>query len=310
FAERPGARLYRTGDLGHRRADGVLLFDGRADQQVKIRGHRIEPGEVEAALSACPGVRRSVVVARPEPDGDPRLVAYLVGDMAPIADLRSHLARSLPEYMIPSTFVWLDAIPLTPGGKVDRAALPAPEVERAVLSTGFVRPRTDVEAAVAEAWAAVLGLDAVGAEDDFFELGGHSLRATQVASRITAALGVAVPLRALFEATTVAAQARLVDAAAGVALPPIERVARDERLPLSFAQERLWFLDRLMPNTAEYNIPLAVWLRGPLNVDALSHALSWLLSRHEALRTTLPSDEIGPWQRIAAVEAITLIPEP
>ncbi|MCA9541322.1 MAG: amino acid adenylation domain-containing protein, partial [Myxococcales bacterium] len=306
----PGSRMYRTGDRARWRADGNLEFLGRLDFQVKIRGFRIELGEIEAALGRHSAVRQCVVMARTDDGGEARLVAYIAGDATPVAALRANLAESLPGYMIPSAFMWLDAMPLTPNGKVDRKALPAPELDREALSAGFVAPRTPTEAALAAIWSEVLGLDVVGANDDFFELGGHSLRATQVASRIAAKLGAEVPLRALFEATTVAAQARLVEAAAGVELPPIEPVDRRERLPLSFAQERLWFLDRLTPNTAEYNIPLAVWLRGPLNVDALSHALNWLLSRHEALRTTLPSDETGPWQRIAAVEAITLLPEP
>ncbi|MCA9539253.1 MAG: amino acid adenylation domain-containing protein, partial [Myxococcales bacterium] len=238
----PGSRLYRTGDRARWRADGELEFLGRVDRQVKVRGFRIELGEIEAALRGHPSVRECVVLTHGDDSGDAALVAWLVGDAASVGALRSHLAESLPDYMIPSAFVWLDALPLTPNGKIDRAALPSPALDREALSAGFVAPRTATEAALAAIWAEVLGVVSVGAQDDFFELGGHSLRATQVASRIASSLGVEVPLRRLFDATTVAAQARLVEAATSAALPPIERVARETRLPLSFAQARMRFL--------------------------------------------------------------------
>jgi amino acid adenylation domain-containing protein len=230
FSGEPGARMYRTGDLCRWRPDGLLEHLGRSDTQVKIRGFRIELGEIESALAQHPAVREAVVLAREDSPGDKRLVAYLVTREAPLpgaGELRSYLQGRLPEFMIPAAFVVLDALPLTPNGKLDRKALPAPELDRAALSAGYFAPRTPTEAALADIWSAVLGVEAVGIEDDFFELGGHSLRATQLASRIASALRVELPLRALFEARTVATQARLVDAADTHAyagpIAPVER---------------------------------------------------------------------------------------
>ncbi|MCB9797951.1 MAG: amino acid adenylation domain-containing protein, partial [Alphaproteobacteria bacterium] len=235
---------------------------------------------------------------------------YVVGESVSVSTLREHLSASLPAYMLPSAFVWLDALPLTPNGKIDRKALPAPELDRETLGSRFVQPRTPTESALCAIWSEVLGVERVGVEDNFFELGGHSLRATQVASRIASVLNVEVPLRSLFEATTVAAQARLVAGAEGFTGGEIVRVSREERLPLSFAQARLWFLDQLAPGTAEYNIPIGMWLRGALDVSALSSALSALVRRHEVLRTTLPSDAAGTYPHILAPERVTLVPEP
>ncbi|HST59869.1 MAG TPA: amino acid adenylation domain-containing protein, partial [Longimicrobium sp.] len=252
----PGARLYRTGDKIRWNADGTLQYMGRLDEQVKIRGHRVELGEIEAVLRRA-GVPDCVVVAR-EDAGDKRLVAYVVGDADPDA-LRAALRRSLPDYMVPAAFVSLDALPLTPNGKLDRRALPAPQWTGA--ADAYVAPRTPVEEVLARILAELLDVPRVGIHDDFFELGGHSLLGTRVVSRIRGVLGVELPLRALFEAPTVAGLAARVEEARRAApapLPPVVPVPRAPAMPLSFAQERLWFLDRMQPGSAAYNSSLAL----------------------------------------------------
>ncbi|HEU0079275.1 MAG TPA: non-ribosomal peptide synthetase, partial [Longimicrobiaceae bacterium] len=249
FAGDGGARMYRTGDRVRVRAGGALEFLGRADDQVKIRGFRIEPGEIEGALCRHPGVREAAVVGLEAAPGDLRLVAYVVpaGGAAPSSrELREHLATSLPAYMVPSAWVALETLPLSPHGKVDRRALPAPDW--GAESEAYVAPRSPTEQVLAEVWAAVLGVERVGAEDDFFALGGHSLLVARVAARVRDALGVEVPLRLVFDAPTVAGAARWIEAAwqdaPDAGTPPLRRVPRDgsEPLRLSFAQERLWFL--------------------------------------------------------------------
>jgi acyl carrier protein len=208
----PGARLYRTGDRARRRADGVLEFLGRVDDQVKIRGFRVEPGEVEAALRAHPAVSQAAVVAREDAPGDRRLAAYVAprsGGSVDAPELRAYLAARLPEHLVPSSVTVLDRLPLNPSGKVDRRALPAPDA--AVPAAGFVEPAGGSQAAVAEIWSEVLGAERVGAHDNFFDLGGHSLRATRILARIREALGVSLPVSALFDHPTPAGLARLVD---------------------------------------------------------------------------------------------------
>ncbi len=290
---RLGQRLYRTGDLCRFRADGRLDFLGRLDQQVKLRGHRIELGEIEAALAAHPGVADVVVAARDEASGDRRLIAYLVpreGALPGPAELRSLLRERLPEIMIPSVYVTLAALPLTANGKVDRRALPAPEVT--LGATAVIAPRGPIEEAVAAIFAELLHLDpaTVGAHDGFFTLGGHSLLGARVVARIRSSFGVDLPLRSLFEASSPAALGERVEhalrAGAGVSAPPLARASRDEALPLSFGEERLWFLDALTPGTTAYVLPLAVRLEGPLDVGALDQALQRLVERHELLRTS------------------------
>ncbi|MEW5930499.1 MAG: amino acid adenylation domain-containing protein, partial [Gemmatimonadota bacterium] len=291
FAPEAGARMYRTGDRARWLAAGGLEFLGRVDHQVKVRGFRIEPGEIESALLAHPAVRECMVVAREDAPGGVRLVAYVgVGEGAEApdaAELRRHLRASLPEHMVPSLFVALPALPLTPNGKIDRKALPAPEAGGPAAE--HVEPRGETEETIAAAWRELLRADRVGARDDFFALGGHSLLATQVVARIRDRLGVEVPLRAVFEAPTVAELAARVDALRGGAgerdAGRIPVAPGPRRFPLSFSQERLWFLHRMDPASPVYNIPVALRLSGALDGAALERALSEVVRRHETLRT-------------------------
>ncbi|MET0399016.1 MAG: amino acid adenylation domain-containing protein, partial [Longimicrobiaceae bacterium] len=293
----------RTGDRARWRADGVLEFAGRTDFQVKIRGFRVEPGEVEAVLAGHPGVREAVVAVRETAPGERRLVAYATAaegaELAPAA-ARAYLAERLPEYMVPAAVVVLEALPLTAHGKVDRHALPAPELGGGTAEP--VAPRTTTEEVLAGIWAEVLGLERVGVEDGFFELGGHSLLATRVVSRVRELFGVEVPLRAVFEGPTVAELAGRVEEirrAGAPALPPVVPAGRTGALPLSFAQERLWFIDRLEPGSALYNIPVARRLGGALDEAALERALGEVVRRHEALRTVFAEAGGSPVQVIA-----------
>ncbi|MFL5540624.1 MAG: amino acid adenylation domain-containing protein, partial [Longimicrobiaceae bacterium] len=306
FAVEPGARMYRTGDRLRWRADGTLEFVGRLDDQVKIRGFRIEPGEIEAALRREPDVADCAVVAREDEPGEKRLVAYVVG-VASADELRSHLRRSLPEYMVPAAFVSLEALPLTPTGKLDRRALPAPDF--ASIEERYVAPRTPVEEVLAGIWTEVLRLERVGVRESFFELGGHSLLATRVVSRVRQVFGVELPLRVLFEAPTVAELAKAVEAlrrAELPALPPIVPVERTGPLPPSFAQERLWFLDRFEAERSLYNIPAALRLSGALDARALERALGEIVRRHESLRTTFPEADGAPVQVVAPFAGFAL----
>ncbi len=296
----PGARLYRTGDVGRRRADGEIEFLGRADHQVKVRGYRVELGEIEAVLRMHEQVREAVVLLREDAPGQRRLVAYVVPEAGtdPAAEeLRAHAAAQLPEYMVPGAFVVMESVPLTASGKVDRRLLPAPESGSQEES---VAPRTVVEEVLAGIWDSVLGTERVGVEEGFFDLGGHSLLATQVVSRARQAFGVEVPLRALFEAPTVAGLARRIEALRGAGAspaPPIVPVPRDGApLPVSFAQQRLWVVDRLEPGSSAYNMPYALRLRGALDTGALLAGLDALARRHETLRTTFAEHEGRPVQ--------------
>ncbi|MFE8605167.1 non-ribosomal peptide synthetase [Archangium violaceum] len=304
FSSEPGERLYRTGDIVRWLPWGGLEFFGRVDAQVKVRGYRIELGEVEAALLAHPSVGEAVVLVREDSPGDKRLVGYVApreGQDLEVATLKADLKEKLPDYMVPAALVKLDKLPLTPNGKVDRKALPMPEREE--TSHEYVAPRNDTEERLAQLWAEVLHVSRVGVHENFFDLGGHSLLATQVLSRIREAFQVELPLRVLFEATTVAMLALKVEEAVragqGVQAPAITRVSRDGHLPLSFAQQRLWFLDQLEPGSAFYNMPTAVKLEGSLDVAALERALSELVRRHESLRTTFSTQEGQPVQVIA-----------
>ncbi|HEX7238935.1 MAG TPA: amino acid adenylation domain-containing protein, partial [Longimicrobiaceae bacterium] len=310
----PGSRLYRVMDRVRRRADGELEYLGRTDFQVKVRGFRVEPGEIEAALRSHPAVRDAVAVTRDDAlgaAGDRRLVAYVAGaadGTAPAAaELRAHLAARLPEYMLPSAFMVLEALPLTPNGKTDRRALPAPEVSETAGSTA---PRTPTEEVLAGIFGEVLGAARVGVHDNFFELGGHSLLATRVVSRVQPAFGVELPLRAVFEAQTVAELAAHVDAErrAGTAPapPPLVRVPREGPLPPSFAQRRLWFIDRLEPGSTAYNVPLPLRLRGALDARTLERAIGEVVRRHEALRTVFDEVDGEPVQTVRPAGALPL----
>ncbi|WP_405583992.1 amino acid adenylation domain-containing protein [Streptomyces sp. NBC_01092] len=279
-----GARMYRTGDLGRWRADGTLEYLGRADQQVQLRGFRIELGEIATVLGRHPGVAEAAVVAREDRPGDQRLVAYVVSDDAELgSELREFASRQLPDYMVPSAVVRLPVLPLTANGKLDRRALPAPE-----YATSDRAPRTREEEALSAIFAEVLGLERVGVDDDFFALGGHSLLATRIINRVRAELGAELGVRDLFEAPSVAALATRVPTAAPGRAPLTAR-PRPDTLPLSYAQQRLWFIEHLGAPDGLYNIPLAVRLSGPLDVTALEAALGDVVTRHEALRTVFPA---------------------
>ncbi|NUR62202.1 MAG: amino acid adenylation domain-containing protein, partial [Catenulispora sp.] len=316
-----GSRMYRTGDLARWRPDGQIEFLGRADEQVKIRGFRIEPGEIEYVLRSHPAVAAASVVDR-DIAGDRRLVAYLVPadaeqGIAATGDLRSFLRETLPEYMVPAAFIEVPELPLTPNGKVDRAALPTPDGLRPESGDRFVAPRTPAESLLAAVWAEILGVDRVGIQDNFFDLGGHSLLATRVVSRIRAVFGVEIAVAALFDEPTVAGLAAVIEAAgpsmalarASSMAPPITPAKRDGSapLPLSFAQQRLWFLDQLEPGSVEYNTPMPIRLAGALDDAALRAALDAVLERHEVLRTRLVAGADGvPYQAIDPVAGFEL----
>jgi amino acid adenylation domain-containing protein len=303
-------RLYRSGDLCRWRADGNLEFLGRIDHQVKIRGFRIELGEVEAALGAFPGIRECVVIATEDNRGDKRLIAYIVSDQdhnTSTPAIRRALAEKLPDYMIPAVFVPLDALPLTPNGKVDRRALPAPEMDRTTAGMDYTAPRTPIEEALGDIWSEALGLKQVGIHDNFFNLGGHSLIATRVVSRIHSVFEIELPLRKLFDSPTIRELAQEIETlrqgetqSPKTALTTIDP-DRTGPLPLSFAQQRLWFLEQLEEELTAYNMPSANRLGGALNVEALRQAFEIVLHRHEALRTSFTMHGDHPVQVIGEV---------
>ena len=308
----PGSRMYRSGDLARYLADGSIEYLGRADTQVKIRGFRIELGEIEAALAQQAGVREALVLAREDAPGDKRLAAYLIMEegAAPMdgAALRSALLATLPDYMVPAHFIALAAFPLTPNGKVDRRALPAPDGARS--DDGYVAPRTPTEEILDGVWAGLLGLDRVGVHDNFFALGGHSLMATQVVSQVRKDCEVELAPGALFEAPTIAQLAQAVDTLrqqqSGGAPQALQSVPRPALLPLSLAQQGLWFLDQLDTGRARYNVPLALRLEGALDADALRRALNEIVRRHETLRASFRQQDGTPVQLIAPVLEIAL----
>ncbi|MBD1938355.1 non-ribosomal peptide synthetase [Microcoleus sp. FACHB-68] len=306
-------RLYKTGDLARYLPTGQIEYLGRIDHQVKIRGFRIELGEIESALSQHSSVREAVVTAREDRPGEKFLVAYLVPNEQLVneksqisnlksSELRNFLKEKLPDYMVPAVFVLLEALPLTPNGKVDRRSLPAPDTAISDLTSAFISPRNPVEEVIAGIWTEVLHVERVGIDDNFFELGGHSLLATQVISRLREALQIELPLRYLFESPTVAGLGERINAAnvkeKSLKAPPIVSASRPKELPLSFAQQRLWFLDQLAPGDPAYNIPAAVHLKGELNVPALEKSLNEIIYRHEVLRTSFATLDGQPVQII------------
>ena len=308
YANTEDDRIYKTGDLGRYLPNGQVMFHGRSDRQVSLRGFRVELGEVEAALCLHPSVSQAVVVAREDRPGAKRLVAYVVAVAAESAPstgvLRAFLQERLPDYMIPSAFVFLDALPLTANGKVDRRALPAPDRMRPDLQEAFVAPRSQSEELVASIWGNVLGVERIGVYDSFFELGGHSLLVVQIVSRIREVFEVELPVRALFEAPTVAGLTECIETGRrsdeGLQIYPLQAVSRDQDLPLSFAQERLWFLHHLEPDSVAYSMPRRIRLKGMLSKDALEKTYVELARRHETLRTTFHSTDGNPVLRIAA----------
>lgn len=313
FAKDPGERLYRTGDLARYLSDGNIEFLGRKDNQIKLRGLRVELGEIETALSEIENIKDAAVIAREDTPGDKRIAAYLVpreGNTLNVSEIKQSLSGRLPEYMIPYAFVFLPKLPVTSNGKIDRRALPAPDINEIMkeLKSNYAPPRTAVEEVIAAIWSDILKIQKVGINDNFFELGGHSLLATQVISRIKSTFKLEIPLRSIFENPTVSRLSHIVEAeemnkkglwnAAILPAPP------EENVPLSFSQQRLWFLDQLEPGNTFYNIPETYKIKGRLNIAILEAGFNELIKRHEILRTSFltidgkPKVEISPELKI------------
>jgi amino acid adenylation domain-containing protein len=308
FSQRPGARLYLTGDRARYLPDGNIEFLGRRDHQVKVRGYRIDLGEIEAILSEASNVRECAATVQRDDAGNGYLVGYLAcqeGEVVTASELRSFLQQRLPDYMIPSAYVYMESLPLTPSGKIDRRALPIPE--RKMANDGpFVGPRTAIEEIVAGIFEEVLKIERVGIDDNFFEIGGHSLLATRVISRVKNTFGVEIGVRSIFEKPTVKGLASRIEEVVGTGerddAPPLISALRDRqkdaRLPLSFAQHRLWFIDQLVPNNPFYNIQGGMILNEELNMDALERAINEIVRRHEVLRTRIEVEDAEPVQVI------------
>ena len=321
FGPVPGMRLYRTGDLARYNEEGNIEFLGRIDDQVKVRGFRIELGEIETVLAEHPNVRTALVLVDEDSANDKRLIAYVVPQEQPTNDagkhsyeltsrLAQHLREKLPAYMAPSAFVLLKEMPLSPNGKLNRRLLPSPDETGLISPETCIEPRTALEQTVADIFKKVLKLEQAGVYDNFFELGGHSLLATQVVSQIREQFDVELSLRSLFGSPTVAGIAELVASqsnAQSTAGAPIKPVSRLRPLPLSFAQQRLWFLDRLESGNTAYNVPLAVRLSGSLNLEVLKRTLSEVVRRHEILRTTLAEVDGEPRQIIAPPSPVSVL---
>ncbi len=308
FSEEANQRLYKTGDLARYLHTGSIEYLGRMDHQVKLRGYRIELGEIEVMLTKHRAVNACVVMAREDTPGNQKLVAYVIpeADTEPShAELRQHLLATLPDYMVPNDYLILDAFPYTPSGKVDRLALPAPSGPL-LDDAAYVAPRTSVELSLANIWTEVLGAGRVGIEDNFFEFGGHSLLATQVISRIEEQLNVSLPVRTIFETPTISGLAEQVELALGtsgaIEQLPLEKIPREEKMLVSYAQQRLWFVDKMLAGSPVYNMPVALHLRGLVNIDALQLSVHELVQRHESLRSHFiavdgqPHTMINHWQ--------------
>ncbi|MGV2831536.1 amino acid adenylation domain-containing protein, partial [Myxosarcina sp. GI1(2024)] len=305
------SRLYKTGDLARYLPNGEIEYISRIDNQVKVRGFRIELGEIEAAITRHPAVRETVVIVREDLANSQQIVAYVVAQQEQtltISDLRKLLESKLPSYMVPAAFVTLETLPLTPNGKVDRKALPAPSILR--TEADFVPASTPIENLLAGIWAEILNLEKVGINHNFFELGGHSLIATRVISQIRQVFETELPLRSLFERPTIAGLAQEIEQAiksdSGIKVTKIEPISRTEKLPLSFAQQRLWFLAQLEPDSPFYNRPAAVRLQGQLNLNALEQSFNRIVARHETLRTSFQTTEGEARAVIDSVETFTI----
>ncbi|MFJ2479047.1 amino acid adenylation domain-containing protein [Pseudomonas sp. NPDC087598] len=292
--------MYKTGDLARWQADGNLEYLGRIDHQVKIRGFRIELGEIEKHLGAHANVKDAVVVAGETPAGDKQLLGYVVLNERDVSvcetsiaeDLRGYLGKTLPDYMLPSAFVLLESLPLTPGGKVDRKALPQPSF--AALEQHYIAPRNETERLLCEIWQSLLEIDRVGVSDNFFQLGGHSLTATRLVSRIAKTFNIALPIKTIFTAQTPSALAQaLVTFDPGIRPPALLRVERKQQMMPSFTQQRLWVLDKIDGGSSHYNMPSALRLSGRIDIAALNRAFDTIVERHESLRTCFGADDDG-----------------
>jgi amino acid adenylation domain-containing protein len=323
FSKEPGTRLYNTGDLARYQPDGRVDFLGRVDHQVKIRGFRIELGEIETILRQHQSIKEAVVVAQEGEAAESRLVGYVVPKQNPgptLSELRKYLNDRLPDYMVPSALVMLDQMPLTPNGKINRGALPAPDGSRPDTEQEFIAPRTPVEEVLTSIWSQVLGIDKVGVEDNFFELGGHSLLATQAISRIRETFQIEIPLQQLFETPNISGLAESIETALiggeKRLLPPIESLGQ-EKAGLSFAQQRIWFLTQLDPDSPAFNISSGAHLTSPINISSLEQAFTEVSRRHEVLRTSFQNIDGEPLQVINPARHMSLpvvdlraIPEP
>ena len=314
FSRNPGERLYKTGDLARYLEDSNIEYLGRIDHQVKVRGYRIELGEVESALSECVGVKQAVAAIREDRPGEKRLVGYVVGhDGQELSEtrLRSELKQRLPEFMVPAALGLLEKLPLTSSGKVDRKRLPVPGRSAGASEGEYVSPRNSTEEIICGIWEELLKREQIGVTRNFFDLGGHSLLATQIVARISDALHVDLPVRRLFEAPTVAELAHSIERlrAAGNTekIPPIVPVPRNQTIPLSFAQQRLWFLGQLQPGSAAYNIPMALRITGAARIDVMERVFAELIRRHEILRTSFSIREGQPVQMIAPAGAVPVL---
>ncbi|CAM1366010.1 non-ribosomal peptide synthase/polyketide synthase [Tenacibaculum xiamenense] len=304
-----GERLYKTGDLGRWLPDGTLEFIGRADDQVKIRGYRIELGEIESALSKIAGVQNGCVLAKKDSIGTNRLVGYVVPEGKTTKEsIQERLRTILPDYMVPTIWIILDEMPLTANGKIDKKSLPEPDSSE-LSSREYVAPRNETEEQLVLVWQELLGVDKIGVYDDFFELGGHSLLATRLVSMIRTKMSIEILIRNVFEYTTISELALHISTLSeGVSLPSVTVEERPERIPLSFSQERLWFLDELQ-GTVEYHMPIAIRLKGALDINALEQSLKTIVARHEVLRTNIISEEGFGFQEIVKADSWSLLKE-
>jgi amino acid adenylation domain-containing protein len=309
----PTRRVYHTGDLGLKRSDGCFFHKGRKDFRVKIRGYGVEIAEVEKVLLGHSSVREGVVVARTNDCGEARLVGYFTPrrEIVPtVSEMRKFMRATLPEYMIPAAFVKLDSLPLTPNGKVDRRSLPDPEKCRPEVDTPLVLPLSKTEKALTQIWSEVLDVDPVGMHDNFFDLGGDSLLASRLVSRLFQTFQIEVPVSQIFERPTISGIASLVEATSHTSIatvePPLRAVSRSSSSPLSFAQQRLWFLDQLSPNDCAYNLLSAFRIAGAIDISALERSLNEIIARHEALRTVFDAVDGQPYQKVLPSSTIPL----